>query len=187
MRCRIASHALILCTLVSTSALCAPADAARRAELAEKARGIFKNTTNHCRALVDVTKILADKSRSVANLIEDLKLLFVGETLRSRRSGPYYIGRTAGARGDSGFKVSLKDNSPQVEHLVAAIYIGKTLPPGSAEGIALITEIAEPLASGGKMSTADVQLYAIGSDAGQRLSGSNYKQLPNVIARTACE
>lgn len=187
MRVSVVSCAFLLCVMISTPVMSTPTDDARRAEVATKARAIFKNTANHCQAVVEVTKVAVEKAGSVANLIEDLKLLFVGESLQSRRTGPHYIGKTPGARGDKGFKASLKDNSPQVEHLIAAIYIGKTLPPGSAEGIAVITEIAEPLATGGKMNTADVLLYTIGSDAGQRLSGSNYSQLPNVITRTVCE
>ena len=161
-------------------------DDARRAALADKERGLFKETKNHCRSFVEVSKIAVEKAGNVTNLIEDLKLLFVGESLRNRRSGKHYIGNTKGARGDSGFKPELKDNSPQVEHAVAAIYIGKTMPPGTAEGIALITEIAEPLAAGGKMNGSDVLLYSIGADIGQRLSGSNYKELPGVITRTLC-
>lgn len=163
------------------------ADLKRRTSIAEKGRELFKNTKNHCKAFQDLAAFAVERTKSPGQVLEDLKFVLVGESLKKRGTGPLYIGRTPGARGDSGFKAELKDNSPQVEHAWAAIYIGKTMPPGSAEGLALWFEVLGPLKNGEKPSAADILLYSIGADIGQRLAANNISELPKVIGRTICE
>jgi hypothetical protein len=163
------------------------ADAKRRATLSEKGRKLFKETKNHCLAFRDLTAQAVVLSKSTGEVLEDLKFVLIGEDLRKRRSGPYYIGKEKGATGDSGFKPELKDGSPQVEHAMAAIYVGKYFPPGSTEAAALLTEFAIPLAAGGKVNPADALLWSIGGDIGQRVSDKELNRLPGVIERTMCE
>jgi hypothetical protein len=95
----------------------------------------------------------------------------------------YRVGRTKTAR----FKPELKDGSPQVEHAMAAIYVGKFFPPGSAEAAALLTEFAQPLVSGGRVNPADALLWSIGGDIGQRVSDRELSRFPTAIERTMCE
>jgi hypothetical protein len=178
--------AIVLAVLLITASGATAQDAPRRESIAEKGRQLFKNTTNHCHSFRDLVAFAVGKTDSPVQLLEDLKFVLIGLSLRERGKGPLYIGNTPGARGDKGFKEDLKDNSPQVEHALAAIYIGKIYPPGSTEAIALRTEVMGPLTTGGELNAADILLYAIGGDIGQRLSGSNYRELPNVIARTMC-
>lgn len=161
-------------------------DLTRREAIAEKGRQLFKNTTNHCHSFRDLAAFAAGKTDNPVQLLEDLKFVLIGLSLRERGNGPLYIGKISGARGDKGFKDDLKDNSPQVEHALAAIYIGKMFPPGTAEAVALRTEVMGPLTDGGDLNPADILLYSIGGDIGQRMSGSNYKELPRVIERTMC-
>lgn len=160
--------------------------AARRQALSDRAKSVLQNTKNHCQSFVDIVANAVLDARSVVEVLEDLKFILIGESLLKRGAGPFYVGNAPGARGDSGFKSTLKDNSPQVEHAFAAIYVGKYY-PGGTEGLAVITEIVLPEAGGGRIGAADVLLYAIGGDIGQRLSGGNYKQLPEVIKKTMCE
>lgn len=178
---------LILAAFGSAPTGAATSEAQRRSELAAKGRQLFRNPTDHCRAFHDLVTFAAEKVDAPGPLVEDLKFVLIGTGLRERGKGPDYIGGTPGARGDRGFKSELKDGSPQVEHAMAAIYIGKVYPPGSTEATALVTEVMGPLTSGGKLNPADVLLYAIGGDIGQRLSGSNYRELPGVIGRTMCD
>ncbi len=165
----------------------AQSDDARRSIIAAKGRVLFKNTLNHCRAYRDLVAFAAEKADSPMQMLEDLKFVLIGTDLRHRGQGPHYIGGTPGARGDKGFKTGLRDNSPQVEHSLAAIYVGKFYPPGAAEAAALQTEVMGPLLAGGKLNSADILLWSLGGDTGQRLSNSNYKELPKVIERTQCE
>ncbi len=162
-------------------------DDSRRAAISQRGKELFRCTKNHCHAFRDLTAFAITKSSATGVVLEDLKLVLIGQDLRKRGSGPYYIGKEPGARGDSGFTKSLQDGSPQVEHAMAAIYIGKHFPPGSAEALALITEVAEPLISGGKMNGADVALWTLGADAGQRVHDKELAKLPGVIERTMCE
>src|SRR5688572_14471959 len=98
-------------------------DAARRADISAKGIALFTSPNNHCRAFRDLVAYAVGKTADPLQLIEDLKVVLIGNDIRDRRSGPYYIGRTPGASGDSGFKPELRDNSPQVEHAMAAIYL----------------------------------------------------------------
>lgn len=186
-------HTLFGLALLLTSLLATPvpaaadtADEPRRGQIAARGRTLFTNPANHCHAFRDLVAYAAERTANPAQMLEDLKFVLIGETLRTRGSGPHYIGNRPGARGDSGFKSELRDGSPQVEHALAAIYIGRNYPPGSTEAIALWAEIVRPAVSGQPVSAADTLLYAIGGDTGQRLSGSNYRELPRVIERTLC-
>jgi len=178
--------AFVVLSLFSLQAK-AEKDDQRRAVVATKGRELFKNTKNHCRAYVDLVTFAAGKAESAVQLVEDLKFVLIGIGLRERGKGANYIGNTPGARGDSGFKPELRDNSPQVEHSWAAIYVGKFYPPGSTEAAALRTEVMGPLENGGKLNAADILLWALGGDTGQRVDNSNYKQVASVISKTQCE
>jgi hypothetical protein len=180
-----ANLAVILCVLLASEA--SAQDAARRAAVAAHGRTLFQNTGNHCHAFRDLIAFAVTKVDAPGPLLEDLKFVLIGTGLRERGQGSDYIGRTPGARGDKGFKTDLKDGSPQVEHAMAAIYIGKNYPPGSTEATALRTEVMGPLTGRGELNAADILLWAMGGDIGQRLSGSNFKELPRVIERTMCQ
>lgn len=162
------------------------ADARRRTALQERGKQLFRGTKNHCHAFRDLAATAVTLTKSTGEVLEDLKFVLIGEDLRRRRTGRYYIGREPGAVGDLGFKDHLKDGSPQVEHAMAAIYVGKHFLPGTAEGAALLTEFALPLASGGKVNPADAKLWSIGGDIGQRISDRELARLPGVIERTMC-
>ena len=163
------------------------ADAKRRQAVSDKGKTLFKNTKNHCTSFRDLTAFAITQSKATGVVLEDLKWVLIGEDLRKRGKGPYYIGNVPGARGDSGFKAELKDKSPQVEHAMAAIYVGKFSPPGTAEFIAFRTEFAAPLLNGKDPNPADILLWSLGADAGQRVSDAELDKLPKVIERTMCE
>lgn len=176
---------LVVACVLSTFALAAQADAAadttRRAALSQKGKALFKNTKNHCHAFRDLVAFSVSQTKATGEVLEDLKFVLVGEALTKRGTGPYYIGNTPGARGDSGFKKELSDGSPQVEHAMAAIYVGKFFPPPAPEAVAALTEF------GGKtVNAADVLLWSLGGDAGQRVSDKELEKLPKVIERTMC-
>jgi hypothetical protein len=159
----------------------AAGDAKRRVALSDKGKVLFKNTKNHCHAFRDLVSFAIVQTKATGEVLEDLKFVLVGEALTKRGSGPYYIGNTPGARGDSGFKDEIRDGSPQVEHAMAAIYIGKFFPPPAPEAAAALTEF------GGKnVNAADVLLWSLGGDAGQRVSDRELDKLPKVIERTMC-
>jgi hypothetical protein len=170
-----------------TSYADAAADATRRAALSNTAKKLFKETKNHCLAFRDLAAEAVKLSKSTGEVLEDLKFVLIGESLQKRRTGPYYIGKEKGATGDRGFKSELQDGSPQVEHAMAAIYVGKFMLPGSTEGAAMMTEFAIPLAAGGKVNAADMLLWSIGGDIGQRVSDKELTKLPQVIERTMCQ
>jgi len=88
----------------------------------------------------------AGKANVALQLVEDLKFVLIGKGILDRGSGPYYIRNTPGARGGSGFQESLRDGSPQVEHAMAAIYLGRgEVPAGMASALAAFTEaLGEP-------------------------------------------
>jgi hypothetical protein len=157
-------------------------DAARRKEISDRGKALFLNTSNHCKALADLSGFAASKADDVPTFFEDMKLVMIGEDLDRRGTGAYYIGGTRGARGDTGFKKELRDGSPQAEHAFAAIYLGKLVPPGAANIFARLVE-----ARGGELNNADTRLYDIGMDLGARVMKANLAQVPQVIMRTMCE
>jgi hypothetical protein len=183
---KLAALLVLLVCISATTATAQNVDDARRAAIAAEGRKLFKGTSNHCRAYVDLVRFATTKVDGPGPLLEDLKYVLVGTGLRQRGTGPHYIGNTPGARGDTGFKSELRDGSPQVEHSWAAIYVGK-MGPGAGELLALRTEVMGPLRQGGELNSADILLWSLGADTGQRLSASNYKELPNVLQRTQCQ
>lgn len=90
----------------------------------------FQEYRNHCHAFRDLAAFAAGKANVALQLVEDLKFVLIGKGILDRGSGPYYIRNTPGARGGSGFQESLRDGSPQVEHAMAAIYLGRGEVPG---------------------------------------------------------
>lgn len=180
------SMVLILAVVLLIAVPSRADDATRRQAISDKGKSLFKNTKNHCHALRDLTSFAIEQSKDTVLVLEDLKLVLIGEGLRNRGTGKYYIGNTSGARGDSGFKKELRDGSPQAEHAFAAIYIGK-MGPGAGELAALLTEVMGPLESGGKLNAADILLYSFASDIGQRMANKNLADVPKVIERTLCE
>ena len=169
---------LFTCThLVTASA----DDRSRRIEVKAKAESLFKNTTNHCRAFLDLVRFSANRATDARTMLEDLKLILIGKTLLQRGTGDLYIGNLSGARGDSGFKDYLRDGSPQVEHLMAAIYLAKMAPPFTGEIVALWYE-------GTNATKADVALWVLGLDLGNRVANRNFRnQFPKAIERTICK
>lgn len=156
-------------------------DGSRRIEVKAKAESLFKNTKNHCRAFLDLVKFSANRATDTRTMLEDLKLILIGKTLRQRGTGDLYIGNLPGARGDSGFKEYLRDGSPQVEHLMAAIYLAKMAPPSASEIVALWSE-------GTNATKADVALWVLGLDLGNRVADKNYRnEFPIAIERTICK
>lgn len=174
---------LATATQIAFGVLAQDADATRRAEISARGTELFRNTSNHCHSFRDLATFASAKANGPLQLVDDLKFVLIGNSILDRRSGPYYIGRAPGATGDTGFKAELKDGSPQVEHAMAAIYLGRgILPPGVASAAAAFSEVV-----GGTPNAADAQLYLIGGDIGARMSASNYKEVPQVIDRTMCE
>jgi hypothetical protein len=165
----------------------AGADLRRRTILSSKGKSLFKETKNHCLAFRDLSAEAIKLSKSTGEVLEDLKFVLIGESLQKRRTGPFYIGKEKGATGDKGFKNELRDGSPQVEHGMAAIFVGKFFVPGSTEAVAALTEFAIPMANGGEVNTADALLWLIGGDIGQRISDKELTKLPQVIERTMCD
>lgn len=143
-----------------------------------------KHKDNHCKAFTKSVDFAVSKTSDVMDLLEDLRLVFIGEDWLRRKGkrGPYYINRTT---SDSGFKSELKDGSPQIEHAMAGIYLSKSLPPGGVGSIGSFTEFVQAI--GRKPNTADMLLYGYGEDLGGRLAKNNMKQFPQAVEKTLCE
>lgn len=178
----------VLVLLCSTSSLSASADATadRQKLIRDKALTLFKaSPANHCQAFADLAGFAAANAPDVGAWFEDMRLILIGADWlrRDGRRGALYIGAIT---TDTGFKSELRDGSPQVEHAMAAIYVGKALPPGGAD---LAEHFVEAVSSGvrGNVNPQDHQLYAIGSDIGARLSKSNLQQVSTPISRTMCQ
>ena len=170
--------AIFACTHFTTASA---DDRSRRIEVKAKAENLFKNTTNHCHAFRDLVKFAAKKATDAGTMLEDLKLILIGKTLLQRGTGSLYIGNLPGARGDSGFKNYLRDGSPQVEHLMAAIYFAKIAPPSASEILALWYE-------GENATRPDVALWLLGLDLGNRVANVSFRiEFPKAIERTICK
>jgi hypothetical protein len=177
-----------LLVLLSSASLSARADATtdRQQLVREKALALFKaSPANHCQAFADLAGFAASKAPDVGAWFEDMRLILIGADWlrRDGRRGALYIGPIT---TDTGFKSDLRDGSPQVEHAMAAIYVGKALPPGGAD---LAEHFVEAVSSGvrGNVNPQDHMLYAIGSDIGARLSKFNLQEVRTPIARTMCQ
>lgn len=146
---------------------------------------MFKASTNHCETFAKVAEAAVAQAQDVGDLLEDLKLVLIGEDWLRRKGkrGTYYMDvRT----NDSGFKQELKDNFPQVEHAMAAIYLAKILPPGGVGANGSFVEFVEAAKNGEKPNAADMLLYMYGEDLGDRLAKNNMKQFPTALRRTIC-
>lgn len=177
--------------VVATTGLCFAesaygSDAARRLELKKYAVNEFKASTNHCLSFAKVAEHAATLSANTGQFLEDMRLVIIGSDWhrRKQKRGEYYIGIVT---NDTGFKPELKEEkSPQVEHLMAAIYFGKMLPPiGAAVGGAIL-EARDVWKKGGEYNIADAKLYALGGDIGERLHDRELKHIGGAIRRTIC-
>lgn len=184
------SSLIVICALTvpmaqfAMSATPPPRDAIRLA-LKQKAASMFKASTNHCETFAKVAEAAVAQAQDVGDLLEDLKLVLIGEDWLRRKGkrGTYYMDvRT----NDSGFKQELKDNFPQVEHAMAAIYLAKILPPGGVGANGSFVEFVEAAKNGEKPNAADMLLYMYGEDLGDRLAKNNMKQFPTALRRTIC-
>jgi hypothetical protein len=153
----------------------------RRRELSRVTKTTFEGNKNRCKAFAQVVEAAILVAPTPRDMLEDLRHILIGADWKRRKDkrGPYYVGPFEGSEG---FKPELADPSPQVEHAFAAIYLGATYPPGSTELISAATEM-----TGNPINWADVRLYMVGGDLGQRISRLNYKQVPDVIRRTMCQ
>jgi hypothetical protein len=123
-------------------------------EESARARSLFLNTTNHCAAFADFAAFIATRTTDVRIFLSDLQVTMIGDDLDSPGTGQYYIGRTPGASGDSGFKPELRDNSPQAEHATAALFHRRFA--DSREAFARTVG-----APGGLLTDADKRLYTL--------------------------
>lgn len=141
---------------------------------------------NHCGAFADIAAFAAGKAPDAGAWLEDMRLVIVGEDWQRRagKRGKYYTGSIS---KDTGFRAELRDNSPQVEHAMAAIYLGKLAPPGAAELSGLFIEFVTAGLPEKKVDAADYKLWAYGADIGARVSNQNLKDVATAIRRTLCE
>lgn len=157
-----------------------------RKDLREFAKTSFQSSSDHCETFSAVVEKAASSASSVGDMLEDLRLVLIGEDWlrRSGKRGNLYFGvRT----GSSGFKSELRDSSPQVEHAMAAIYLAKTLPPGGVSAKGSFIEFLTAVGRGEAPNAADMLLYAYGEDLGGRLAANNIKQFPVALRRTLCD
>lgn len=159
-------------------------DSARRSQLKSFAVERFSTLDSDCEAFAQVAERAASSAPDVATWMEDMRLVIIGEDWRRRadRRGSAWYGVKTDA---SGFKPDLKDDSPQSEHAMAAIYLGKGLPPALAGVGGTVLEL-KALFEPGSVNSADVLLWLIGGDIGERLSAGNLKQIGTPIRRTMC-
>jgi len=176
--------ALSIALSPAVSAQTPPRDTIRLA-LKEKAASMFKASSNHCETFAKVSEAAVAQADDVGDLLEDLRLVLIGEDWLRRKGkrGKYYIDVKT---NDSGFKVEVKDGSPQVEHAMAAIYFAKILPPGGVGANGSFVEFVEAAKNGEKPNAADMLLFMYGEDLGGRLAKSNIKQFPTALRRTIC-
>ncbi len=158
--------------------------AARRAALQAYARSAFASG-NRCEAFVNVVEkavsLVDGADAPAATLLEDLKLVLIGEGLTSRTTGPYFAGNF---RGSSGFKPELRDESPQSAHAMAGVYIGHTY---GATGVWAAAFVGEIVLGGDPIEWHDVRLYAATGPLGTNLTDENYRELPARLRAGICE
>ena len=183
---------LILVTLVLallTSSLVIADTPARQSErLALKAYAAeqFRASNNHCETFSKVASFAVSKANNVGDLLEDLKLVLIGEDWARRplRRGAYYVGiRTS----DSGFRKELRDASPQVEHAMAGIYLAKHIQPGGVGFWGTVGELVQALGNREKPNAADMLLYGYAEDLGGRLMNANMDAFPSALSKTLCD
>ncbi len=159
-------------------------DAQRRKTLQAYAAMMFSETQDHCEAFAMVAEKAASLAPSAGAWLEDMRLVVIGEDWNRKKRGKWFSGVKT---SDGGFKPSLKDGSSQVEHAMAAIYLGKGLPPVLTTVGGSLKEVKDAFTRGMPVSQADVLLWAIGEDIGARLSNSNMKQVGTPIRNTMCD
>jgi hypothetical protein len=142
--------------------------------------------SNHCGAFADIAAFAASRAPDAGAWLEDMRLVVVGEDWQRRagKRGKYYMGSIS---KDTGFKSELRDGSPQVEHAMAAIYLGKLAPPGASELSGFFVEFVTAGLPERKVDAADYKLWAYGADIGARVANANLKDVATAIRRTLCE
>ena len=160
-------------------------DSSRRTELKAFAQNEFKSSNNHCQSFAKVAEYATTLTISTSEFLEDMRLVIIGSdwSRKKDKRGDYYIGIVT---SDSGFKPELKDGSSQVEHLMAAIYFGKMLPPGGAAIGGSLIEVRDQWKRNAHYSKQDAALYMLGGDIGERLHDRELKLIGTPIRRTIC-
>ena len=166
----------------------------RRLLLKKYAATQFKASNNHCKTFADVAHFAAGNVKKadlkLVDFMEDLRLVIIGADTFFRKKdkrGKYYMSVVTNS---SGFKDNLADDSPQVEHAYAGIYFAKgflSLMPGVSGGQGALVELLQGAYKLQSPSSADIQLYVVASDIGDRLSNSNFTQIKTPITRTMCK
>jgi len=102
--------------------------------------------------------------------LEDLRRVLIGDgfTTTERNHGKYALGFQAFM--DTGFKPEFRDNSNQVQHAMAGIYISFKY------GLA-----GRMFARHQEDEEADLRLYDVTFDIGSDLDGSNFTSLPSML------
>ncbi len=159
-------------------------DAARRTQLKTVAANEFTISTNHCKSFAKVAEAAAKAAPSVGAWLEDMRLVIIGSDWSRKDRGAYWSGIKT---GDSGFKASLKDGSSQVEHAMAAVYLGKGLPAPLTTFGGVLNEVTDAFQRGGPISTADIALWAIGEKIGAHVYDGNLTQVGAAIRNSMCE
>lgn len=161
-------------------------DRQRRIALRDYAAKALKSgAKDHCDAFAKIAQFAATNAVGASMWLEDMRLVVIGADWRRRsgQRGEYFTGVRSTA---SGFKEDLRDDSPQVEHAMAAIYLGKMAPPGAGELAAGFRELVTGGVPESKVEAADYKLWAYGADIGARLSDANLPQVSSAIRRTLC-
>ena len=159
-------------------------DQERRAILRDFAKTEFSGSENHCESFAKVAEKAASLSGKTTNWLEDMRLVMIGEDFVHRKNrGRFFHGV---ATKDTGFKPSLKDGSSQVEHAMAAIYIGK-LGPAAPEVLGLAKEIWDAYKREATLNTEDLLLFSIGGDIGARLHDGELSRVGYPIRKTMCQ
>lgn len=175
--------ALVSFAVASTAIAADPPRHAVRLDLKKAAAGKFKASANHCQTFGEVAELAIAKASNVADLLEDMRLVLIGEDWKRRKGkrGPYWIDVPT---KDSGFKAELKDGSPQVEHAMAGIYFAKVVPPGAVTAGGAFTEFVGNIR---KPNAADMLLFGYAEDLGGRVANHNMKDFPTALRRTLCQ
>lgn len=159
-------------------------DNSRRSQLKALAASEFNGSSNHCETFAKVAEAAASSAPSTGAWLEDMRLVIIGSDWERKERGEFWSGIKT---GDSGFKAALKDGSSQVEHAMAAIYLGKGLPTPLTSIGGTLKELKDAFQRGESVSTADVTLWSIGEDIGARVYDGNLKQIGTPIRNTMCE
>ena len=156
----------------------------RRVALKDYAKKEFQSSKNHCESFAKVSERAAELTKKTGEWLEDMRLVVIGEDFINRKNrGPYFHGVPT---KDSGFKAELQDDSSQVEHAMAAIYIGK-VGPAAPEALGLAKETFDAYKRGTSFSKPDMLLFSIGGDLGARLHDRELVRVGYPIRKTMCK